>query len=95
MTLDWRVPIDAVREKFMEIVAASDAWDHRSASVLVTDAEGGHVTLRFLISAADSDDQWVLRCHVREEMVTWLQREHPDALPVSRVLLDEGEESTT
>lgn len=88
MDLDWRVPVDAVREKFMEIVEASDAWDRRSANVLVTGSEGGHVTLRFKISAANSDDQWDLRCLVREEIMTWLQQEHPEALPVTRVMVE-------
>ncbi|MGV2985019.1 mechanosensitive ion channel family protein [Microbacterium sp. AGC85] len=88
MDLDWRVPVDAVREKFMEIVESSDAWDRRSANVLVTGSEGGHVTLRFKISAANSDDQWDLRCLVREKIMTWLQQEHPQALPVTRVMLE-------
>ncbi|WP_194421279.1 mechanosensitive ion channel family protein [Microbacterium abyssi] len=91
MDLDWRVPVDAAREKFMEIIEGSDAWDRRAANVLVTGSEGGHVTLRFLMSSKDSGDQWDLRCLVREQMVTWLQREHPEALPVSRVVLDRQE----
>lgn len=91
MDLDWRVPVDAVREKFMEIVESSGAWDGRSANVLVTGSEGGHVTLRFKITAANSDDQWDLRCLVREKIMTWLQQEHPEALPVSRVVLDRSE----
>lgn len=89
MDLDWRVPVDAVRTKFMEVVDASPLWDRRSANVLVTGSEGGHVTLRFKISAANSDDQWDLRCLVREEIMTWLQQEHPQALPVSRVVLED------
>lgn len=88
MDLDWRVPVDAVREKFMSILEGADTWDRRAASVLVTGSEGGHVTLRFLMSSKNSDDQWDLRCLVREQIVTWLQQEHPEALPVSRVVLD-------
>ncbi|MGM7698439.1 mechanosensitive ion channel family protein [Microbacterium sp. A84] len=91
MDLDWRVPVDAVREKFMEIIEASDAWDRRSANVLVTGSEGGYVTVRFKISAANSDDQWDLRCLVREKIITWLQQEHPEALPVTRVTLESPE----
>lgn len=91
MDLDWRVPVDAVREKFMEIIEGSDAWDRRSANVLVTGSEGGYVTVRFKISAANSDDQWDLRCLVREKIMTWLQQEHPEALPVTRVSLDRSE----
>lgn len=89
MDLDWRVPVDAVRAKFMEIIEGSDAWDRRSANVLVTGSEGGHVTLRFKISAKNSDDQWDLRCLVREKIMTWLQQEHPEALPVTRVTLED------
>lgn len=88
MDLDWRVPVDAVRAKFMEIIEASDAWDRRSANVLVTGSEGGYVSLRFKISAANSDDQWDLRCLVREKIMTWLQQEHPEALPVTRVMME-------
>ena len=94
MDLDWRVPIEQVREKFQQVVQAAPEWDGRAASVLVTGAEGGFVTVRFLVSSADSDAQWVLRCKVREEMVAWIQREHPEALPVSRVRL-EGAKNTT
>ena len=87
MDLDWRVPIAQVREKFAEILATTDLWDRRVSSVLVTGAEGGFVTVRFLVSSKDSDQQWALRCLVREEMVSWLQREHPEALPYTRVML--------
>ena len=89
MDLDWRVPVDAVRAKFDEIIDESPLWDRRSANVLVTGSEGGYVSLRFKISAANSDDQWDLRCLVREKIMTWLQQEHPEALPVTRIALEE------
>lgn len=89
MDLDWRVPMDAVRERFQQIIEASPAWDRRSSSVAVTDAQGGHVTVRFVMSAKDSDDQWTLRCDVREGIMTWLQQEHPEALPRTRVTMGE------
>ncbi len=89
LDLDWRVPLDEVRAKFLEIVEQSEDWDGRKANVLVTNATGGYVTVRFLVSSSDSDKVWRLRCAVREQMVTWLQRNHPDALPVTRVLMPE------
>lgn len=89
MDLDWRVPMDALRAKFQEVIEASDAWDRRSASVAVTGSEGGHVTVRFVMSSKDSDDQWTLRVTVREQLMTWLQREHPEALPRMRVTTGE------
>ena len=89
MDLDWRVPMAEVRAKFHEIVEGSPAWDRRSAGVVVTGSQGGFVTVRFTMSSKDSSDQWVLRCLVREEMMTWLQREHPDALPTARFVLED------
>lgn len=88
MDLDWRVPIEAVRTKFDEIMEGTEDWDRRASSVLVTGSQGGLVTLRFLVSAADSGAQWRLRCLVREEIIGWLQREHPEALPVTRVRME-------
>lgn len=88
MDLDWRVPMDAVRAKFQEVIEASEAWDRRSSSVAVTGSEGGYVTVRFVMSAANSDDQWSLRCEVREKMMTWLQQEHPEALPRTRIAVE-------
>lgn len=93
MDLDWRVPVDEVRREFLEIVEQAPSWDRRAAGVVVTGAEGGSVTLRFLVSAANSDDQWTLRCLVREKIVSWLQREHPEALPVTRVVWERPPEA--
>ncbi len=86
MDLDWRVPVDAVRAKFQQIIESSDNWDHRKSSVNVIEAQNGYVTIRFVISAQDSDKQFALRCEVREQIMTWLQQEHPEALPTTRIL---------
>ena len=91
LDLDWRVPVEAMRDEFNRIMEDSPEWDRRAANVLVTDAKNGHITVRLLVSAANSDAQWVLRCRVREGIVTWLQREHPEALPVTRVSLEQPE----
>src|SRR5690554_231803 len=88
MDLDWRVPVDSLRAHFLDFVAQHAAWDERTAAALVTGSEGGSVRIRFTMSARDPADAWTLRCEVREEMMTWLQREHPQALPASRVLLE-------
>ncbi len=93
LDVDWRVPIPELRAKFMEIVTNSDTWDRRGANMVVYDATGGHVTVRFTVSSKDSDDIWDLRCHVREELVIWLQTNYPDALPVTRVLMPPAGES--
>lgn len=87
LDVDWRVPLAELRAKFMAIIEASEFWDKRGANLVVYDARGGYISVRFTVSAKDSDDIWYLRCLVREELVTWLQREHPEALPLTRVQL--------
>jgi small-conductance mechanosensitive channel len=93
LDLDWRVPLDKVRAEFERFLKGNPLWDGRASGVVVTDARGGFVEVRLLISAEDSSKQWDLRCAVREHMVTWLQKNHPDALPVSRVALENPEPS--
>ena len=90
MDVDWRVPIDEVRKEFTSYLAKNALWDKRASGVVVTDASGGHIQLRFLISASNSSDQWDLRCEVREHMVSWFRMNYPEALPTSRVYLDQG-----
>jgi hypothetical protein len=51
----------------------------------VTDAVGSFVRLRVLVSGVDGPTVFDLRCEVREALVNFLQREHPDALPRIRV----------
>ena len=88
--VDWRFPVEEARAKFMDIVQESDYWDGRSGGMVVVDAVGGHLSVRCTVSAKDSGALWNLRCLVREQLVGWLQREHPDALPVTRVLMPEA-----
>jgi len=83
--LDWRVPLDGLREHFDAFLATQPEWDGRGSSVAVTDATGGVVQVRFVVTAADSGALWTLRCAVREEVVRWAQAQGPLALPRARV----------
>lgn len=85
--LDWRVPVDDVRDHLATVLARTELWDGRTGIVQVTDAVGGFVRLRVLISAADSPGLWDLRCIVREELVEYIRDAAPDSLPVQRLVL--------
>ncbi|MDU0349465.1 mechanosensitive ion channel family protein [Actinomyces sp. MRS3W] len=89
--LDWRVPVAALRAEVDRIVSASTVWDGRVASVDVTDTSGSTVTVRVAVSGANNADVWTLQCQLREELVAWLQREAPYALPRTRVEVDHVE----
>ncbi|AQP45022.1 mechanosensitive ion channel family protein [Tessaracoccus flavus] len=85
LDLDWLVPVEAVRVELTRIVRASDLWDGRSANLQVTEATGGTVRLRAVVSAATSGQLWDLRCYVREELIAWIQEHAVYALPRTRL----------
>ncbi|MGN7224127.1 mechanosensitive ion channel family protein [Curtobacterium flaccumfaciens] len=87
--LDWRVSPADMRAELDRILDTSTIWDRRVKVLQVTDAVGGLVRVRILVTAPDAGGLFDLRCYVREEMVEWIQRTHPDALPVQRVQLTE------
>lgn len=53
----------------------------------VTDATGGLVRLRALVSAADAPRLWDLRCGAREHLVTWVRDHGTAAVPLRRIRL--------
>ncbi|WP_324652363.1 mechanosensitive ion channel family protein [Georgenia sp. H159] len=83
--LDWRTDFAGMRAELTRFVSEHPAWDGRAQSVVVTDAVGGHVTVRALVTTKNADNDWVLRCAVREHLIVWLREHNPEALPVRRV----------
>jgi small-conductance mechanosensitive channel len=82
--LDYRAPIDAIREEAKRIVEASLNWDRKVFGVQVTDAKESAIEVRILVSALDSGKAFDLRCEVREKLIAFLQRDHAEALPRRR-----------
>jgi hypothetical protein len=68
-------------------VRASPLWDGRVQGVQVTDAKESTLELRCLASAADASKAWGLRCELREKLVDWMQRNHPESLPRARAMV--------
>jgi small-conductance mechanosensitive channel len=85
LDVDWTVSPAAVREELDRILAETEMWDGRASGVVVTDATGGLVQIRALVSAANAPTMWDLRCLVREKLVQWVHDQRPDILPRSRV----------
>jgi len=90
LEVDWAVPVAELREQLVRIVKDTSLWDERVAILQVTDAVRGNVEVRCVVSAQDGPTLWDLRCHVREKLVEWLRREHPESLP--RVRLDQAQD---
>ncbi|QSB16906.1 mechanosensitive ion channel [Natronosporangium hydrolyticum] len=88
--LDWAVPVRELRAELERVARQDPRWDGRVATLQVVEATGGLVTVRGLVSAANADASWDLRCAVREHLVEWLQIHHPYALPRTRTEVSGG-----
>ena len=84
MDVDWSVPVGAMRAELDRLLAGSDLWDRRVGRLQVTDATGGMLRVRALVSAVDSGTLFALRAELREGLVAWVVRESPAALPRTR-----------
>jgi small-conductance mechanosensitive channel len=85
LDLDFRVSFRAMRAELDRLLARTPLWDERVGILQVTDAVGGTVRVRVLVSAVDAPTLFDLRCFVREGLVEWLQTEAPQALPRTRL----------
>jgi len=89
--LDYTVDVAAVRAELERIVSGNELWDGKVCNLQVTDADAKGVTLRALVSASSSGVAWDLRCQVREQLIGFVQREFPEALPRLRASVDHAE----
>ncbi|MBM0278752.1 mechanosensitive ion channel family protein [Micromonospora tarensis] len=88
--VDWAVPVQTMREELRRLVEGTELWDGRVCVLQVTDATGGLVKLRALVSAADAGSLWDLRCLVREHLVAWIRDTRPTAMPRVRTELGDS-----
>jgi small-conductance mechanosensitive channel len=82
--VDYRTPLAPLRAELQRLCEASAHWDHRLCLLQVTEAGERAMQVRCLVSAASASAAWDLRCEVREHLIDFLQREHPDSLPRQR-----------
>jgi small-conductance mechanosensitive channel len=96
--LDWLVDPQAMRDEMHRVLERTELWDGRVAVLQVTDAVGGTIHIRILVTAVDAPTLFDLRCFVREEMIRWLHEQQPQALPRTRVQMtpppEAGERTT-
>ena len=85
--VDYRAPLDAIRHELDRILRESPYWDGKVKVLQVTEAREHTMEIRALASAADASLAWDLRCEVREKLIAFLQRHHPDSLPRVRAEL--------
>jgi small-conductance mechanosensitive channel len=91
---DYNVDVEAIRQKFKELLREDEDWDERSEPVLhVTNLTEETVELRALCSAADPMRAWYLHTRMREQLLNFL-RELEDGryLPRRRLVFTDNAE---
>jgi small-conductance mechanosensitive channel len=82
--LDYAAPIDRIREKAAELVAQSKIASGKVANVQVTNARPDSIEVRVLVSADSAANASNLCAELREKLIAFLRKEHPEALPRQR-----------
>ena len=85
LQVDYSADIGALRKELTRILEGEcrEVWDGRVGSVVVLDVLDRTLTVRALVSVANSEKLFDLRALVRERMVEYL-RANPQWLPITR-----------
>jgi small-conductance mechanosensitive channel len=90
--VDYELPLEPLRQEMTRICESATEWDRRVAVLQVTDANERAMQLRIIVSSANASLNWDLRCRVREGLIAFIQREHPEALPRMRAQIVEEQQ---
>ena len=90
---DYRVPVEKLREELTRLLESTALWDKKVNVLQVTNASEKTMEIRALMSASDSPTAWDLRVFIRENLIKFLQENHPEGLPRTRVSLEQEKSS--
>ena len=82
--VDYSLPLDEIRQVLKGMIEKHPLWDRRFWNLQVSDATEHSMQIRVLATAADSTKTWDLRCAIREELIGYIQKHHPQSLPLLR-----------
>lgn len=85
MDLDFTAPIELIRDRLGQLLARHPLWDQSNSALQVTGSGRHGMHVRALVTAGDATALYDLRCDIREQLLVWLAREHPGALPQIRL----------
>lgn len=92
LEMDWSAPVDQMRTRLRQLLESTQLWDGREKSIQVTEALGGMIKVRIVVSAANTGNLWDLRSLVREDMINFLRNEHPQSIYRQRFTSEEYSE---
>ena len=86
--VDYGANIEAIRQKYIELVKNSELWDSDTEPEMYT-VSVTETTIKLRCSqASDSPlNAWLLECEVREQMLSYLYSEQKDYLPAERFIV--------
>lgn len=90
--LDYQVPLGELRKELKRLVENNPKWDRRVCGLQVTDTKQSTIEVRALVSGTDPGKTFDLRCEVREGLIEFLRRHHPESLPRVRYVTEPPEE---
>ncbi|NEX60311.1 mechanosensitive ion channel [Noviherbaspirillum sp. 17J57-3] len=92
--VDYRMPVALLREEAERLCRDAPEWDGRLVQTQVVESSERAMQVRILVSAGDAGRAWDLRCRIREGLVDFVQRRHPEYLPHLRTSSwkDDGDE---
>ncbi|WP_178985541.1 mechanosensitive ion channel family protein [Winogradskyella helgolandensis] len=82
--VDYMFPIEEMRIKLLEVLKSDILWDKNIAELLVTNTDANTMELRATFSAENASNIWSLRCNVREKLIDFIQKNHPNTFPKTR-----------
>jgi small-conductance mechanosensitive channel len=82
--LDYAAPVDIIRKKATELVAGIKHDNVKVTSVQVTNTSPQAIEVRVLVHSDSAATTSNVCAELREQLIAFLQNEHPEALPRSR-----------
>jgi small-conductance mechanosensitive channel len=81
---DYTLPLEELRKEYNRLIDKHPLWDKKVKIIQVTDSKQSVMEVRVLMSAANSSNAFDLRCDIREGLITYIQKNYPEALPKTR-----------
>ncbi|MDA3882893.1 MAG: mechanosensitive ion channel [Bacteroidales bacterium] len=85
---DYMISFEALRKELSRLLYNCDLWDRNVNVLQVTDSKETTLEIRILVSAKNSPTTWDLRVYIREKMIEFIQKNYPESLPRTRILLE-------
>jgi small-conductance mechanosensitive channel len=82
--VDYTLPVASIRQELQRILQETNLWNGKTCVLQVTEFTESTMQLRCLMSANSSSIAFDLRCHVREQLIKFLQDNYSQSLPTRR-----------